>query len=179
MSAVPEHLVVHEVSVDGVEVSQKSRRIDTVAVGLLRRTEYVIHGFEIKVSRSDLLRELADPAKSQAGAQCCDRWWLVIGGAALIRDGDALPENWGLLVPTVHGLRVARGAPRLASTDSAAFRAGLLHAGQRSAGYRRAMGYQAGLQRGRRRLQAHCEDAFRRGYTTGRLSARLDREQAS
>ena len=64
-----------------------------------------IHGFEVKVSRSDWLTELADPTKADAWARHCHYFWLVASEKTIVR-GD-LPDGWGLLVPHGVSLRVA------------------------------------------------------------------------
>lgn len=74
-----------------------------------RRT--VLHGHEIKVSRSDWLRELADPTKAEAFARYCDQWWLVVSDKSIVKPGE-LPDSWGLMVMTGTGLRAAVSAPR-------------------------------------------------------------------
>lgn len=68
-----------------------------------------VHGFEVKVSRSDWLTELADPTKAEAWARYCHYFWLVASDRAIVRDD--LPDGWGLLVPHGRSLRVA-SAPR-------------------------------------------------------------------
>lgn len=64
-----------------------------------------IHGFEVKVSRSDWLTELADPEKAEAWAKHCHYFWLVASDRSIVRDD--LPAGWGLLVPHGVSLRVA------------------------------------------------------------------------
>jgi hypothetical protein len=59
-----------------------------------------VHGFEVKVSRSDWLSELRNPAKSASIQQFCDYWWLVVGDKDIVQPGE-LPDTWGLL--TVEG----------------------------------------------------------------------------
>ena len=71
---------------------------------------YVLHGHEIKISRSDWIAELAQPLKAEAWKRHCDMWWLV-APKEVVRDD--LPEDWGLIVPTKTGLRVAVQAPLL------------------------------------------------------------------
>ncbi len=73
-----------------------------------------LHGFEVKVTRSDLLAELRQPEKSGAWRVYCDMWWLVVPDAALA--AGVLPDGWGLLAPGPGGrlpLRVVRAAPQL------------------------------------------------------------------
>lgn len=67
-----------------------------------------VHGFEVKVSRSDWLREArTDGGKSFWWRRHCSQWWLVVSDAGLVRDGE-LPDGWGLLVPTKTGVLRAR-----------------------------------------------------------------------
>lgn len=89
------------------------RTIDALAVDLWPSSGHVIHGFEVKVSRSDWLTELKDPEKAEAFKPYCDHWWLVTPTADIVR-GD-LPRGWGHLVATPAGsLRVRAAAPKLA-----------------------------------------------------------------
>lgn len=85
-----------------------------------------LHGFEIKVSRSDWLRELKDPAKAESIVTYCDRWWIAVGDAEIVKDGE-LPPTWGLLVPRGKGLIQKKEAPKLnAQPVDRCFLAGLL-----------------------------------------------------
>lgn len=65
-----------------------------------------VHGFEVKVTRSDWLTELADPEKALAWSRYCHYFWLVAADKSIVRDD--LPEGWGLLVPHGVGLRAVR-----------------------------------------------------------------------
>lgn len=80
------------------------RRIDVVAMGLWRSTHHRVHGIELKVSRSDWLKELRQPEKAADAIRVCDYWWLAVGDRAIVKDGE-LPDGWGLLVPHGRGLR--------------------------------------------------------------------------
>jgi len=75
----------------------KSRSCDAMAMSLWPSRGLELHGFEIKVERSDWLRELKDPAKAETFFRYCDRWWIV-APADVVKDGE-LPPSWGLLVP--------------------------------------------------------------------------------
>lgn len=87
------------------------RSADALMMELWKPHEW--HGFEIKASRADWLRELKDPSKAETFKRHMDHWWLVVGDAAIVKDGE-LPEGWGLLVPTDgRTLRVAKAAPQL------------------------------------------------------------------
>lgn len=77
------------------------------------RPRQVLHGFEVKVSRSDWLAELRDPSKAEAWKRYCDRWWLVAPRNVVDAVRGDLPDDWGLMCPSGNGLRVARQAPLL------------------------------------------------------------------
>lgn len=87
------------------------RTADALAIDLWPSAGNVIHGFEVKVSRSDWLAELADPTKAEAFKRYVHHWWLVVPDAAIVRDD--LPDDWGLLAYDGAGLRVRRRAPKL------------------------------------------------------------------
>lgn len=72
-----------------------SRTFDAVAVSLWPSRGYAIDVYEVKVSRSDWLRELKDPAKSEAAWEIGDRFWIV--ATAGVVDHDELPPGWGLI----------------------------------------------------------------------------------
>lgn len=93
-----------------------SRRADALVMGLWPSRGLDLHGFEIKVSRTDVVRELRDPRKAEAIATYCDFWWLVVGSASIVKL-EEVPANWGLIVP-VGGpkgttLRTVKEAKRL------------------------------------------------------------------
>ncbi|CAM2175512.1 MmcB family DNA repair protein [Burkholderia latens] len=87
----PEWALFFEVS--DATGAQKNRWADAVVMNLWPSRGLAIHGMEIKVSRSDWLRELKDPAKSAAVQRYCDHWW-IIAPAGVIKDGE-LPPTWG------------------------------------------------------------------------------------
>lgn len=70
-------------------------RADAIAMNLWPSRGLAIHGFEIKVSRSDWARERANPAKAEVMARYCDFWW-VVAPVGIVDDFD-LPHTWGLL----------------------------------------------------------------------------------
>lgn len=74
-----------------------NRVSDAMAFNMYGSTGYEILGFEIKVSRSDWLSELKDMSKSDEIMSYCDKWYLVVPDAAIVKEGE-LPKNWGLLV---------------------------------------------------------------------------------
>lgn len=88
------------------------RTADAIVVDLWPSSGNLLHGFEVKVSRSDWLTELRDPSKAEAFRPYCDHWWLVVSDAQIAHDG--VPDGWGLLAVGRDGvLRVRRAAPKL------------------------------------------------------------------
>lgn len=69
------------------------RTIDGVAMSLWPSRGYHLIGFEIKVSRSDWLRELKMPAKADAAFKCVDQWH-VVAPAGVVKPGE-VPKGWG------------------------------------------------------------------------------------
>lgn len=72
------------------------RTIDAVAMSLWPSRGLLLHGFEVKCSRSDWQRELKDPSKAEQFCALVDRFWLVVADAKIVHDGE-LPPAWGLL----------------------------------------------------------------------------------
>lgn len=70
------------------------RYADVITMGLWPSRGLWLEGFEIKVSRSDWRRELADPGKADPIASRCDLWWIVAPRDVV--PATELPESWGL-----------------------------------------------------------------------------------
>lgn len=91
-------------------------RADAMALGMWRSNRYELHGFEVKVDRRDVKRELVDPRKSEGIGMYCHYWWLVLDDLKLIED-LVIPDSWGILVAAAQGngriLKVHRKAPRV------------------------------------------------------------------
>ncbi|HDG5313250.1 TPA: hypothetical protein PCI30_000829 [Klebsiella pneumoniae] len=106
----PEWAIFFEVA-DGTGMNQR-RWADAVAMNMYPSRGLEIHGFEIKVSRGDWLRELKNPEKSSTVQQFCDRWWIV-APKELIKPGE-LPPTWGHYDVTPAGvIRQMVAAPKL------------------------------------------------------------------
>lgn len=105
----PEWAIFFEVG-DGTGLNQR-RWADAVAMNMYPSRGLEIHGFEIKVSRSDWLRELKQPEKSSTVQQYCDRWWIV-APKDIIKPGE-LPPTWGHYDVTPGGIRQIVAAPKL------------------------------------------------------------------
>jgi len=86
--------------------------IDALAIHLWRSRQHEIHAFEVKVSKADFRRELADEqAKSAIWREWVEFFWIVAPNSVVPK--DELPAEWGLLVTWRDGLRVAKQATRL------------------------------------------------------------------
>ncbi|HDR9034251.1 TPA: hypothetical protein QDB07_001720 [Burkholderia vietnamiensis] len=106
--------------------AQQNRWADAVAMNLYPSRGLEVHGFEIKVSRSDWLRELKNPAKSAPVQRFCDRWWVTAPDGVIL-DGE-LPPTWGHYEAQSSGkLRQVVAAPKLETeTINRAFVAAML-----------------------------------------------------
>lgn len=104
------YAVLAEVA-DGTGARQ-NRWADALTMSLWPSRGLELIGFEIKVSRSDWVKELNSPDKAEAVCKYCDRWYVVVGDAGIIKDGE-LPTTWGLMVPSGDGLKIAKQAPEL------------------------------------------------------------------
>lgn len=92
------------------------RTFDFVAVDTWPSSGLELHVVEVKVSRSDWLRELKQPEKTQAAVDLADRFWIA-APAGVVRK-DELQGPWGLLeVRGTQQLVCARRALRVTSHD--------------------------------------------------------------
>jgi len=91
--------------------ARATRSADAIAMSLYPSRGLRLHGFEIKVSRSDWLHEIKQPDKSVAIQRFCDHWWIVTPPD--IVHEDELPPTWGHLVLKGNGFNCAVKAPIL------------------------------------------------------------------
>jgi hypothetical protein len=92
-----------------------NRSADAIVIGLWPSRGCLIEGMELKISRSDWLRELKKPEKAEAFFEFCDRWWVIASTPDIVRL-EELPPTWGLMVPRAGGMGVIRQAPELKPT---------------------------------------------------------------
>jgi hypothetical protein len=88
-----------------------NRTADFIAMDLWPSKGLHLHGHEVKVSRSDWLRELADPRKAAAFTRYMDYWWLAVPNDKIVRDD--LPLGWGLMIQRGSRLYAVIQAARL------------------------------------------------------------------
>lgn len=96
---------------NGTGCSQR-RTADALAMNLWPSKGLQLHGFELKVSRGDWLRELRQPDKATPIKRYCDHWWLVASSDDVVRS-DTMPAGWGLMVVRNGNLVVDVEAPSL------------------------------------------------------------------
>ncbi len=96
---------------NGTGFQRDARTADALSMSVWPSLGLEIHGFEVKVSRTDWKRELADPGKAAEIQRFCDRWW-VVAAPGVVQAGE-LPPTWGLLEPTGKTLRATTEAPKL------------------------------------------------------------------
>lgn len=105
-----------------IQAPAAARRADLVWLGCTAASGKELIGHEIKVTRADLIAELADPTKSDPWQRFCDRWYLVVPDVALV-EGLDLPPTWGVLTPPsgrrTRSMTVATKAPSLRPDDQA------------------------------------------------------------
>lgn len=95
--------------------SNPGRYADAVAMGLWPSQGLEIWGFEVKVYRSDWLRELKQPRKAEAVAAYCDKWWIAASEDVV--QTDEVPPAWGLMTWDGKVWRTAKKAEKTAAKD--------------------------------------------------------------
>ena len=90
---MPEYEIFFEVS---SSTGNNTRYADAVAFNTFSSRGYKITGFEIKVNRSDLLKELKSPEKAEEIFKYCDEWYLVVANG-ILKETDEVPDNWGII----------------------------------------------------------------------------------
>lgn len=106
----PEWAIFFEVA-NGLGANSR-RYADAIAMSLFPSRGLDVHGFEVKRSRGDWLRELKEPQKADAIALYCDYWWLVTSDDK-VADKNEVPRTWGLLVSKDGELRQVKRAERM------------------------------------------------------------------
>ena len=112
------------------------RTADFVVMDLWPSGGLRLHGHEVKVSRSDWLRELKDPSKAAEFIPYMNCWWLAVSDKRIVRPGE-LPDDWGLLALRGEHMTVVKPAPKRDAKPLPASRlAALLRAVAQTAEYR-------------------------------------------
>jgi hypothetical protein len=93
----PEWLCIDEAGIG------TGRSIDVLALGMWQSRGQHLVAVEIKVARSDWLRELRQPGKADGIWKLCHKFY-VAAPKGVVDTQVELPEGWGLLVPYGQGL---------------------------------------------------------------------------
>jgi len=83
----------------GINGAGSQSRADALYVGFTSTSGRLLVGHELKVSRSDWLRELDKVGKADFWADNCHQWWIVAPGPE-VAPKEELPAGWGLLYPS-------------------------------------------------------------------------------
>ena len=89
----PEWALLAQVG-NGTGYGKTARYIDALALNLWPSRGMELWALEMKTSKADLRRELANPPKAEAIACYCDRYFLVTDSPKVV-DGMPLPPTWG------------------------------------------------------------------------------------
>lgn len=89
-----------------------NRHCDALVMSLWPSRGLYLTGFELKVARTDWMKELKQPAKADSIARYCDFWYLVVADEKIVQPGE-LPPTWGLMVPNGKKLKVKTEATKL------------------------------------------------------------------
>jgi hypothetical protein len=89
---------------------------DALILGTWPSKGHLLHGYEVKASKADLKRELANPTKNERVRRYCDSWTLFAFDQKVI-DGLDIPADWGIWLTKKddHGdieIDVIREAPK-------------------------------------------------------------------
>lgn len=96
---------------NGTGYNGVTRTADAVGISLWPSRGINMIGFEFKDSRADVLKELANTAKSDEIGKHCAYWWLVVSDPKFITK-DELPTAWGLIAIKDGATKKVVQAPR-------------------------------------------------------------------
>lgn len=138
-----------------------TRYADAVAVHLWASRGHEVVGYEVKVSRSDWLRELKQPEKAEPVMRYCDRWFVVTEKDC-VRPGE-LPINWGHMERRGTRLVQVVPAPRLTPEPlTRAFFASLMRRGHEQIEQIAARQHAVALAAARKSMNDAIEEGIRR-----------------
>lgn len=92
-------------------IQGKERYADGIAFSVWPSRGLHVYGFEIKCSKSDLKKELADPEKAEEFARVCDYWYVAIANEKIV-DGLIVPHKWGIITCQGKTAKITRKATK-------------------------------------------------------------------
>lgn len=87
----------------GLTTGFSHRRLDMMVLDCYDSNGFRIDGFEIKISTSDLRRELEDPEKHVAFFDVIDYYTLAVPPGIVEPVIDIIPKKWGILIVNENG----------------------------------------------------------------------------
>ncbi len=156
----------------GLTTGFSHRRLDVMVLDCYYSNGFRIDGFEIKVSTSDLRRELEDPEKHIAFFDVIDYYTIAVPAGVVEPLMEIIPKNWGILIVSEDGSTRYKRKP-LALQDKKADRAiprGFLASitrsiqGRQPADQELRKEYERGLTEGKEEAERH------RGYMVDRVA---------
>lgn len=169
----------------GLTTGFSHRRLDMMVLDCYFSNGFRIDGFEIKVSTSDLRRELEDPEKHIAFFEVIDYYTLVVPKGVADPLIEVIPKKWGILVVNEDGSTRYKRKP-LALDDKKAdepvprgFLASIVRAiqGREPATQALESEYQRGLKEGKEneeRRQAYMTDRVAKDFAKIQAYDELD-----
>lgn len=164
----------------GLTTGYSHRRLDMMVLDCYNSNGFRIDGFEIKVSTSDLRRELEDPEKHVAFFDVIDYYTIAAPAGVTEPLADIIPKRWGILIINEDGSTRYKRKP-LALEDKKADRAvprGFLASivrsiqGLQPSAQELRAEYERGMQEGKEQAERH------RGYMADRVKQEADKLEA-
>lgn len=87
----------------GLTTGYSHRRLDMMVLDCYSSNGFRIDGFEIKISKADLKRELEDPEKHIAFFDFIDYYTLAVPAGIVDSLMDVIPKKWGILIVNEDG----------------------------------------------------------------------------
>lgn len=95
---------------DGTGLHSNGQQVDAFVLHTWPSKKFFRFVYEIKVSRSDFLRELSHPEKRAWGMEISNEFWFACPPKVV--EPSELPEGCGLMLATAGGLKVIKAAPQ-------------------------------------------------------------------
>ena len=164
----------------GLTTGFSHRRLDMMVLDCYNSNGFRIDGFEIKISTSDLRRELEDPEKHIAFFDVIDYYTIAAPAGVTEPLMDIIPKRWGILIINEDGSTRYKRKP-LALEDKKAdgavprgFFASIVRSIQSLQPSEQELRaeYERGLQEGKEQAERH------RGYMADRVKQEADKLEA-
>ena len=165
----------------GITTGGGCRRLDMIVMDCYWSNNFRIDGFEIKISASDLRRELEDPDKHTIFFDVLDYYTLACPAAVVNPLIDIIPKKWGIMIINEDGTTRYKRKPLALFDDklpdrkiSRGFVASITRAiqGRNPADQELEARYKAGIEEGRKRAEE------RRSYLERKIQDSADKLDA-